>query len=173
MDERYTPQCSRHLQEIYGVVVSPTLISHVTDAVAEEVEVWQNRPLDALTSALHDRGSTTPISAKAGVPTICRQACAPSRSIVERNQLTAITFFCRSKPTRGSLTCVGRHCRAPFQSYPTRRESKHCLFSLWRKPFARARNTANNVGQYFIVVSIGGWNRTVYCLAFSKKTIFS
>src|SRR5258706_10753948 len=35
-----------HLQEIYGVEVSPTLISNVTDAVVEEVKAWQSRPLD-------------------------------------------------------------------------------------------------------------------------------
>lgn len=35
-----------HLQEIYGVDVSPTLISQVTDAISEEVKLWQNRPLD-------------------------------------------------------------------------------------------------------------------------------
>lgn len=37
-----------HLQELYGVEVSPDLISTVTDAVLEEVKEWQNRPLDAL-----------------------------------------------------------------------------------------------------------------------------
>jgi putative transposase len=38
-----------HLQEIYGVEVSPTLISNVTDAVVEEeVRAWQSRPLDAV-----------------------------------------------------------------------------------------------------------------------------
>lgn len=35
-----------HLKEIYGVEVSPTLISNVTDAVIEDVREWQNRPLD-------------------------------------------------------------------------------------------------------------------------------
>jgi len=35
-----------HLQEIYGIDVSPTLISQVTDAISEEVLLWQNRPLD-------------------------------------------------------------------------------------------------------------------------------
>lgn len=37
-----------HLEEIYGTEVSPTLISSVTDAVADEVKAWQSRPLDAL-----------------------------------------------------------------------------------------------------------------------------
>jgi len=37
-----------HLRELYGVEVSPDLISRVTDAVLEEVREWQNRPLDAV-----------------------------------------------------------------------------------------------------------------------------
>lgn len=36
-----------HLKDLYGVEVSPQLISEVTDAVIEEVEAWQARPLDA------------------------------------------------------------------------------------------------------------------------------
>ena len=35
-----------HLAELYGVEVSPDLISRVTDAVLDEVREWQNRPLD-------------------------------------------------------------------------------------------------------------------------------
>lgn len=37
-----------HLEEIYGTEVSPSLISSITDAVAEEVKAWQSRPLDPL-----------------------------------------------------------------------------------------------------------------------------
>lgn len=37
-----------HLEEMYGTDVSPSLISSVTDAVADEVKVWQSRPLDSL-----------------------------------------------------------------------------------------------------------------------------
>jgi putative transposase len=36
------------LKEMYGVDVSPTLISDVTDAVMDEVRVWQSRTLDAV-----------------------------------------------------------------------------------------------------------------------------
>lgn len=43
-----TREIQGHLEEIYGVEVSPSLISIVTEAVAEEVKAWQNRPLDAL-----------------------------------------------------------------------------------------------------------------------------
>lgn len=35
-----------HLEDIYGIDVSPDLISAVTDAVLAEVGEWQNRPLD-------------------------------------------------------------------------------------------------------------------------------
>ena len=35
-----------HLEELYGIDVSPDLISAVTDAVLDEVAEWQNRPLD-------------------------------------------------------------------------------------------------------------------------------
>lgn len=35
-----------HLEELYGIDVSPDLISTITDAVLEEVGEWQNRPLD-------------------------------------------------------------------------------------------------------------------------------
>lgn len=35
-----------HLEEIYGVEVSPELISTVTDGILSEVREWQNRPLD-------------------------------------------------------------------------------------------------------------------------------
>ncbi|VAX08504.1 Mobile element protein [hydrothermal vent metagenome] len=35
-----------HLEELYGVEVSPDLISRVTDEVMDEVRDWQTRPLD-------------------------------------------------------------------------------------------------------------------------------
>jgi len=36
-----------HLEDLYGIDVSPDLISAVTNTVLEEVTEWQNRPLDA------------------------------------------------------------------------------------------------------------------------------
>ncbi len=42
-----------HLQEIYGVEVSPDLISTVTDGVLDEVRAWQARPLDAIYPILY------------------------------------------------------------------------------------------------------------------------
>jgi putative transposase len=55
-----------HLRELYGVEVSPDLVSAVTDAVLEEVAAWQARPLepvyplvflDALRVKVRDEGS--------------------------------------------------------------------------------------------------------------------
>jgi putative transposase len=43
-----TREIQGHLQQMYGVEVSPTLISAVTDAVMEEVKAWQNRPLEPI-----------------------------------------------------------------------------------------------------------------------------
>jgi len=43
-----TREIQGHLEEMYGVEVSPTLISEVTDGVMEEVKAWQNRPLEPL-----------------------------------------------------------------------------------------------------------------------------
>jgi putative transposase len=43
-----TREIEAHLLEIYGVEVSPTLISQITDSVSEEIQAWQARPLDAL-----------------------------------------------------------------------------------------------------------------------------
>jgi putative transposase len=42
-----TREITGHLRELYGIDVSPDLISTVTDAVLEEVAAWQQRPLDA------------------------------------------------------------------------------------------------------------------------------
>jgi putative transposase len=45
-----TREIQGHLRELYGIEVSPDLVSAVTDAVLDEAEAaeWQNRPLEAL-----------------------------------------------------------------------------------------------------------------------------
>ena len=43
-----TRDIQAQLQELYGVEISPTLISNVTEAVMEEVRQWQSRPLEAV-----------------------------------------------------------------------------------------------------------------------------
>jgi transposase-like protein len=42
-----------HLEELYGTEVSPTLISHSTDAVLDEVRTWQARPLASVSPILY------------------------------------------------------------------------------------------------------------------------
>jgi putative transposase len=37
-----------HLEDLYGIDVSPGLISNITDGVIEEVTTWQSRPVDAV-----------------------------------------------------------------------------------------------------------------------------
>lgn len=60
-----TREIQAHLEEIYQVEVSPTLISNVTEAVQQEVVAWQGRPLyplypivylDALKVKMRDNG---------------------------------------------------------------------------------------------------------------------
>jgi putative transposase len=48
-----TREIEGHLKEMYGVEVSPTLISNVTEAVMEEVKTWQSRPLDEVYPILY------------------------------------------------------------------------------------------------------------------------
>src|SRR3546814_3180848 len=43
-----TREISGHLRDLYGIDVSPDLISTVTDAVLDEVATWQQRPLDPI-----------------------------------------------------------------------------------------------------------------------------
>src|SRR5688572_22913580 len=61
-----TREIQGHLRELYGIEVSPDLVSAVTDAVLDEVAEWQNRPLeplyplvflDALRVKVRDEGS--------------------------------------------------------------------------------------------------------------------
>jgi putative transposase len=48
-----TREIQGHLKELYGVQVSPALISAVTDAVMEDVRAWQSRPLEAFYPILY------------------------------------------------------------------------------------------------------------------------
>jgi len=48
-----TRDIAEALQEMYGAEVSHTLISKVTDAVLDEVQSWQNRPLESLYPILY------------------------------------------------------------------------------------------------------------------------
>jgi putative transposase len=43
-----TRDIQTHIQEMYGVEISAALVSEVTDAVMEEVKIWQSRTLESL-----------------------------------------------------------------------------------------------------------------------------
>src|SRR3712207_1420394 len=60
-----TREIAGHLEELYGIEVSPDLVSTVTDAVLDEIATWQARPLepvyplvffDALRVKIRDEG---------------------------------------------------------------------------------------------------------------------
>jgi putative transposase len=66
-----TREIEGHLLEIYGVEVSPSLVSQVTDAVVADVQAWQNRPLeeiypivyfDALWGKVRDNGQVAKVA---------------------------------------------------------------------------------------------------------------
>lgn len=57
-----------HLAEVYGVDASPALVSKITDVVADEITLWQNRPVDdvypvvyvdAIRVRVRDKGAVT------------------------------------------------------------------------------------------------------------------
>jgi transposase-like protein len=48
-----TCEMQAHLEELYGVEVSLTLLSHITDAVFDEVRAWQSRPLASVYPLLY------------------------------------------------------------------------------------------------------------------------
>jgi putative transposase len=41
-----TRDIQAHIQEMYGVEISPTLVSDITDGVMEDARAWQSRPLE-------------------------------------------------------------------------------------------------------------------------------
>jgi len=48
-----TRDIQAHLAEVYGVSVSPALISNITDVVQDEIITWQTRPLDAFYAIIY------------------------------------------------------------------------------------------------------------------------
>ena len=69
-----------HLQEMYGTDVSPSLISSVTDVVADEVKVWQARPLETIypivyLDCIHVKVREDAVRVKAVLPRRC-SSCA-------------------------------------------------------------------------------------------------
>ena len=92
-----TREIQGHLRELYGIEVSPDLVSAVTDAVLEEVAAWQARPLepvyplvffDALRVKIRDEG-------------------------LVRNKAVHIALGVRADGARGSSACGWSRTRAP------------------------------------------------------------
>ncbi len=48
-----TREIQAHVRELYGVDVSPELVSKVTDAVHDEVREWQSRPPDTICAIIY------------------------------------------------------------------------------------------------------------------------
>ena len=82
-----------HLEEIYGVEVSPSLISEVTDAVAEDVRTWQHRPLDPIYMIVY----LDALIVNAAARGTCREPGGP--------------FCCR---TFNGITYWDRHILSPY-----------------------------------------------------------
>jgi transposase-like protein len=38
----------KHLDEMYGMTVSPSTLTSITDSIIEDVKAWQNRPLESV-----------------------------------------------------------------------------------------------------------------------------
>jgi transposase-like protein len=51
-----TRDSEAHLREVYGVNASRELMSNVTDVVADEVELWRNRPVDEVYPMVYVEG---------------------------------------------------------------------------------------------------------------------
>lgn len=70
-----------HLEEIYGVEVSPDLISRVTDAVVDELTAWQSRPLERVYLVAYLDALVIKVRDKSGCATrACTSwwACSPT-----------------------------------------------------------------------------------------------
>lgn len=67
-----TREVEEHLQEIYGIEVSPQFISRATQTVEQEITEWQNRQLDSVYPVVYVDGLRVPIrDASKGVISKC------------------------------------------------------------------------------------------------------
>jgi transposase-like protein len=48
-----TRDIQAHVRELYGLVISPDLVSAVTNSVLEEVKAWQSRPLESVYAVVY------------------------------------------------------------------------------------------------------------------------
>jgi hypothetical protein len=79
-----TREIQEHLRELYGIEVSPDLVSAVTDAVLDEVAEWQNRPLEALHPLVITRRPSRPPGRAARCPSARSAATSSSTTSTEQ-----------------------------------------------------------------------------------------
>jgi hypothetical protein len=79
-----TREIQEHLRELYGIEVSPDLVSAVTDAVLDEVAEWQNRPLEALYPLVITRRPSRPPGRAARCPSARSAATSSSTTSTEQ-----------------------------------------------------------------------------------------
>ncbi len=80
-----------HLREIYGVEISPTLISQVTDAVLDEMKAWRERPLDAIYPIVYLDALTVKVRDHGH---IVNKAVYPALGVVDEASLTTAPRKC-------------------------------------------------------------------------------
>ncbi|MCA9671392.1 MAG: transposase [Myxococcales bacterium] len=123
-----------HLEEIYGVDVSPDLISKVTDSIVDELRAWQQRPLeavylDAIVVKIRDKAGVRNKSIYVAVglladgPRMC-SACGCRTARARRSGT-------RSSSSCASEVCATSSCCAPMVSPGSVRPSR---------PSSRARS---------------------------------
>src|ERR1700745_117036 len=91
-----------HLEELYGIDVSPDLISAVTDAVLDEVAEWQNRPLDIC----YPLGFLMPFGARRAMRASCATRRSTSRLASCRTARRRSSAFGLSRPRAPSSGCA-------------------------------------------------------------------
>lgn len=80
-----------HREEICGVEVSPDLISHVTGAVVEELEVWRSRPLERVYLVAYLDALVIKVRDKSGVQNkaVCGSTSIPTTMVSKTSGITA------------------------------------------------------------------------------------
>jgi putative transposase len=95
-----TREITGHLHDLYGIDVSPDLISTVTAAVLDEVATWRQRPFDAVYSlvffdAIRDEGMVRNKAVHIALGRACRCVVPRSRRIPQRGRDTRLPAPCR------------------------------------------------------------------------------
>jgi transposase-like protein len=66
-----TREIEQHVQEIYGVEISPQFVSRVTEELQQQIVEWQSRPLDRVYPLIFVDGLRVPVRTEKGVLKKC------------------------------------------------------------------------------------------------------